>query len=131
MLSPRLTEVAERSIGTRFVEAVAAQDELAIAACLAPGVEFRALIPPGLRERAGAEDAAALVAGWFADSTELDLIESWAEEVGDRLHLAYRFEGIRNGDPYIVEQHLYCTVASGVIERAELLCSGRRPRLRE
>ena len=129
-MSPRLTEMAERSIGTRFVEAVAAQDELAIAACLAPGVEFRALIPPGLRERAGAEDAAALVAGWFADSTELDLIESRAEQVGDRLHLAYRFEGIRNGDPYIVEQHLYCTVAGGVIERADLLCSGRRPRAR-
>ena len=131
MVSRTLTEMAERSIGTRFVEAVAAQDESAIAACLAPGVEFRALLPPGLRERIGAKDAAALVAGWFADSTELDLIESRAEQVGDRLHLAYRFEGIRNGDPYIVEQHLYCTVASGVIERADLLCSGRRPRLRE
>ena len=80
-------KVAERSIGTRFVEAIAAKDESAIAACLAPGVEFRALLPPGLRERTGAEDAAALVAGWFADSTELELIESRAEEVGDCLHL--------------------------------------------
>jgi hypothetical protein len=122
--------MAERSIGTQFDEADAAKDEMAIAACLAPGVEFRALLPPGLRERTGAEDAAALVAGWFADSTELDLIESRAEEVGDRLHLAYRFEGVRNGDPYIVEHQLYCTVAGGVIERADLLCSGRRPRLR-
>jgi hypothetical protein len=122
--------MVERSIGSRFVEAVAAQDESAIAACLAPGVELRALLPPGLRERTGADEAAALVAGWFADSTELDLIESRAEEVGDRLHVAYRFEGIRNSEPYIVEQHLYCTVASGVIERADLLCSGRRPCLR-
>jgi hypothetical protein len=126
----KLTAMAERSIGMRFVEAVAARDESAIAACLAPDVEFRALLPPGLRERAGAEDAAALVAGWFADSTELDLVESRTEEVGDRLHLAYRFEGVRNGNPYIVEQHLYCTVAGGVIDRADLLCSGRRPRLR-
>jgi hypothetical protein len=123
--------MAERSIGTRFIEAIAAQDESAIAACLAPGVELRALLPPGLRERTGAQDAAAMVAGWFADSTELELIESRAEAVGDCLHLAYRFEGMRNGDPYIVEQHLYCTVTSGVIERADLLCSGRRPRLRE
>ena|SRR5436190_22831512 len=91
--------MAGRSIGPRFVEAVAAQDASAIAACLAPRVEFRALIPPGLRERTGAEDAAALVAGWFSDSTELDLIESRAEEVADRLHLAYRFEGIEDGDP--------------------------------
>jgi hypothetical protein len=123
--------MAERSIGTRFVEAVAAQDESAIAACLAPSVELRALISPGLRERTGAGDAAALVAGWFADSAELDLVESRAEEVGDRLHLAYRFEGVENGDPYIVEQHLYCTVAGGVIESADLLCSGFRPRDRE
>jgi hypothetical protein len=123
--------MAERSIGTRFVEAVAAQDQSAIAACLAPGVELRALLPPGLRERTGADDAAALVAGWFADSTELDLIESRTDEVGDRLHVAYRLAGIRNSEPYIVEQHLYCTVTSGVIERADLLCSGRRPRLRE
>ena len=61
------------SIGTRFVEAVAAQDASAIAACFTRGVEFRALLPPGLRERSGAEVAAALVASWFADSTELEI----------------------------------------------------------
>ena len=102
------------SIGTRFVEAVAAQDASAIAACFTPGVTFRALIPPGLRERAGAEEAAALVAGWFADSTEL--------------HVAYRFEGVEEDEPYVVEQHLFCVLARGVIERAHLLCSGFRPR---
>ena len=123
--------MAERSVGTRFVEAVSARDESAIAACLAPGVAFRALLPPGVSERTGADDTAALLAGWFADSTELELVESQAEEVGDRLHLAYRFEGVRRGNPYVVEQHLYCTVAGDVIERVDLLCSGRRPRARE
>lgn len=113
------------------MEAVAAQDESAIAACLTRGVEFRALVPSGLRERTGAEDAAALVAGWFADSTELDLVESRTEEVGDRLHVAYRFEGVEDGEPYVVEQHLYCTLTGGAIERADLLCSGFRPRDRE
>jgi ketosteroid isomerase-like protein len=116
------------SIGTRFVEAVATQDEPAIAACFTSDVVFRALVPPGLRERTGAEDAAALVAGWFADSTELELVESRTEEVGDRLYVAYRFEGVEDGEPYVVEQHLYCTLAAGVIERADLLCSGFRPR---
>lgn len=116
------------SIGTRFAEAVAAQDESAIAACFTSGVEFRALVPPGLRERVGAVDAAAMVAGWFADSTELDLVASKSEEVGDRLHVAYRFEGVEDGRPYIVEQHLYCALVGGLIERADLLCSGFRPR---
>jgi hypothetical protein len=116
------------SVGTRFVEAVAAQDESAIAACFARGAVFRALVPPGFRERTGANDAAALIAGWFADSTELDLVEARTEEISDRLHIAYRFEGVEEGEPYVVEQHLYCVLTGGVIERADLLCSGSRPR---
>ena len=112
------------------MEAVAAQDESAIAACFTRGVEFRALVPPGLRERTGAKDAAALVAGWFVDSTELNLVESQTEEVGDRLHVTYRFEGVEDGEAYVVEQQLYCMLAGGAIERADLLCSGFRPRVR-
>jgi hypothetical protein len=113
------------------VEAVAARDESAVAACFGPGAAFRALIPPGLRARTGANDAAALVVGWFADSTEVELVESRTEEVGDRLHVAYRVEGVEDGEPYVVEQHLFCTLAGGVIEDADLLCSGFRPRDRE
>ena len=124
----RHTRSVAHSLGTRFVEAVAAQDASAIAACFTPGVTFRALTPSGLRERAGAEEAAALVAGWFADSTELHLVESGTEEVGDRLHVAYRFVGVEDDEPYVVEQHLFCVLAGGVIERAHLLCSGFRPR---
>ena len=112
-------------------DAVAAQDASAIAACLKREVEFRALTPPGLRERTGAADAAALVASWFADSTELDLVDSRTEEVGDRLHVAYRFEGVEDGEPYVVEQHLYCVLDGSVSERADLLCSGFRPRDRK
>ena len=110
------------------MEAVAAQDASAIASCFSPGVAFQALIPSGPRERTGAEEAAALVAGWFADSTELHLVESRTEEVSDRLHIAYRFEGVEDHEPYVVEQHLFCILAGGVIERAHLLCSGFRPR---
>lgn len=113
------------------MEAVAAQDESAIAACFTRGVELRALVPPGLRERTGAQDAAELVAGWFADSTELNLIESRTEDVGDRLHIAYKFEGVEDGEPYVVEQHLYCMLVGGAIERVDLLCSGFQPRDRE
>ena len=92
-------------------------------------MELRALIPPGLRERSGAADAAALVASWFADSTELDLVDSSTGEVGDRVHVSYRFEGVEDGELYVVEHHLYCIVDErGLIERVDLLCSGFRPR---
>lgn len=119
------------TVGTRLVEAIASQDTAAISMCFAADAQFRALTPPGLRERTGAPEVAALIAGWFADSTELELVDSEAKEVGDRVHVAYRFEGVEEGQSYIVEQHLYGTVRDGKIERADLLCSGFRPRLAE
>jgi hypothetical protein len=115
-------------VGERLVQAIARQDAGAIAACFAPEAEFRALIPPGLRERQGAGEAAALLAAWFGDSTDLLLIESRSEGVGDRLHLAYRFHGVEEGEPYVVEQHLFCTLNGEKIASADLLCSGFRPR---
>jgi hypothetical protein len=119
------------AVGTRLVEAIAAQDTAAISMCFAADAQLRALIPPGLRERTGAPEVAALIASWFADSTELELVDSEAKEVGDRVHVAYRFEGVEESQTYIVEQHLYGTVRDGQIERADLLCSGFRPRLAE
>ena len=63
------------NIGARLVEAIAAQDTAAISMCFADDARFRALISPGLRERTGGADVAALIAGWFADSTELALVD--------------------------------------------------------
>jgi ketosteroid isomerase-like protein len=119
------------AVGTRLVEAIAAQDTAAISTCFADDAEFRALTPSGLRERTGGSETGELIAGWFADSTELGLVDSEANEVGDRVHVAYRFEGVEEGQAYVVEQHLYGEVRDGKIERANLLCSGFRPRLAE
>ena len=116
-------------LGTQLVEAIAAQDAAAIATCFTVDAEFRALTPPGLRERTGAEEAASLIAGWFADSTELDLVDVVTEDVADRVHVAYRFKGVEEGQSYVVEQQLYGVVSDRKIERADLLCSGFRPRL--
>lgn len=115
-------------LGGRLVTAVAAQDEAGIAECFAPAAEFRALIPPGLRERTGARETSTLIAQWFADSTELQLIDSHSSEVGDRLHVVYRLAGVEDGEAYVVEQHLFCVTDDGKITRADLLCSGFRPR---
>jgi hypothetical protein len=119
---------AAPAVGARLVEAIAAQDEAALAACFAPSVELRALVPRCLREGSGAADAAALISGWFSDATEIRLVESEAAEVSDRLHVAYTFDVVEDGQPYVVQQQLYCTVADGLIERADLLCTGFRPR---
>ncbi|HEY3187850.1 MAG TPA: hypothetical protein VGJ70_10270, partial [Solirubrobacteraceae bacterium] len=64
------------AVGRRLVQAIAAQDVAAIETCFAADAQFRALTPPGLRERIGARETASLIAAWFADSTELDLVDS-------------------------------------------------------
>ena len=115
-------------IGARLVGAVAAQDAAALAECFAPGVEFRALTPPGFRERSGATEVASLISQWFGDSTELHLLDSHSSKVGDRVHISYRLAGVEEGDEYVVEQHLLCTIAEDRIVSADLLCSGFRPR---
>jgi ketosteroid isomerase-like protein len=116
------------TVGARLVQAIAAQDQAAIAECFCRDATFRALIPSGLRERAGADEAAALIAAWFGDSTVLDLVDTRTDEVGDRLQLTYRFEGVEEGQPYVVQQELFCTLDDGRIAAADLLCSGFLPR---
>ena len=118
-----------KGLGTRFVEAIAAQDPSDLAACFADDAQLRALIPGGLRERAGAAESASLISMWFADSTEMNLVAWSVEDVEDRLHIWYRFAGVEEGEPYLVEQQLFCAVADGKIARADLLCSGFRPRV--
>ena len=115
-------------LGSRLVDAIAAQDEAAIAACFAPDAEFRGLTPPGLRERSGAVEAASLIGGWFKDSTELSLVVATTDDVEDRLHISYRFHGVEEGEPYVVEQHLFCAIDADRITHADLLCSGFRTR---
>jgi hypothetical protein len=122
-----MIDAMSQPLAERFVTAIAAQDQARIADCFADGVELRALVPPGVRERSGAAEAGALVAGWFADSTVLELADVSSTEIGDRLHIRYRFTGVEDGQAYVVEQQLYCTVADDKIERVDLLCSGFRP----
>jgi hypothetical protein len=98
-----------------------------LAACFMDDVQLPALIPGGLRERAGAAESASLIATWFGDSTELNLVEWSVDDVEDRLHVWYRFAGIEDGQPYLVEQHLFCVGTDDKIARADLLCSGFRP----
>jgi hypothetical protein len=114
----------QNTLAERLVAGIAAQDEAAIASCFAEQAELRALTPHGLRERSGSAEAGGLIARWFGDSTVLDLAESRANDIAGRLHIAYRFTGVEEGEPYVIEQHLYCDVRDGLIDRADLLCSG-------
>jgi len=56
------------------------------------------------------------------------VVETIVEDVGDCSHISYRFTGVEDGEPYVVEQHLYSTVADDKIERVNGARSGFRPR---
>ena len=76
--------------GAGLIAALAERDFRRLAGTLTPAVRMRALIPPGLVELSGAEDAAAKFSAWFGDAEEFELIRSGSDAVADRLHVFYR-----------------------------------------
>lgn len=115
-------------IGTIFVAAIARQAWGEVAACLAEPVQFRALIPRGLRTAEDRDSAAGYFQKWFGDADQLVLLSAHIAPMHDRLHLTYRFRA-HEDQWYIVEQQAYCIVQEGKITRIDLLCSGFRPEI--
>ena len=114
-----------------FLEGLAAQDFTQLGGALAADVRLRALLPPGLREWAGAEVIAGQFSSWFGDTKAFELIEATVGEVGGRLHLHWRLrlQAERLGPGWFtVEQQAYAdTDDGGRIARLDLLCTGYRP----
>jgi SnoaL-like domain len=111
-----------------LVGALVAGDFERLTTTLAADVHMRALIPPGPVELSGAAAAAARFASWFGGSKSLQLVRTGSDEVGDRLHVFYRFRVKRSDDlTSIVEQHLFCSLEEGRITALDLVCSGFRP----
>jgi len=117
--------------GDTFLDSLAAQDFAQLGRALTPGARLRALLPSGLRERAGAEVIAEQFVRWFGDTQDFELVEATAGEVGDRLHLSWRLRmrAERLGAGWFtVEQQAYAdTGDDGRISRMDLLCTGYRP----
>jgi len=114
--------------GSGLVEALVAGDFERLTTVLATDVRMRALIPPGPVELAGATDAGTRFASWFGGWKNLELLRTGSDEVGDRLHIFYRFRVNRGDDPSsVVEQHLFCALDEGRIAALDLVCSGFRP----
>ena len=128
-MTPAVDAVAGERLGREIVAAIADRDWPRFAACLAPDVTFRAVVPSReepFREHVGPDAATAQMARWFDGGEAYDLVDSTVEMVGDRLHVGYRATGIDEGTWYLVEQHLFATVADGRAIYVNLLCTGFR-----
>ena len=117
-----------------FVQSLASRDFDAIEGTFAPDVQFRALVPPGLREAQNPKDARKYIEGWFGDADEFEMVGHAISLVNrDRIHVSYRIhmrEGdIDSGVPCVVEQNIFVnTDADGNMEKFDLVCSGPVPR---
>ena len=112
--------------GQALVAALARQSWDALAACFGDVVQFRALIPKGLRSADDRGGAVGYLRKWFGDADRLILLDSDVRPVQDRLHISYRFRA-HEDQWYLVEQHAYCVMEEGLIKQLDLLCSGFRP----
>ncbi len=133
MEAPRTTptEATARdaiSTGEAFVAALADRDFQKLKACFHSQVQFRALVPPGLRERTGSEDAAALLKSWFSGADRIQLLRREVYPVSHRVHITYCFRELySDGETDVIEQNALCDVREGLIESMDILCSGFLP----
>jgi hypothetical protein len=118
--------VTMKRLGETFVGALSRQNWTELQSCFADGVQFRALIPPGVREAADAATAAGYFSRWFGDADQLIVLEADVRPVEDRLSISYRLRA-HEDRWYLIEQRAYCDVRDDRIERMDLLCSGFQP----
>jgi len=111
-----------------FVNAIAARDYALLQACLGPQIRFRALIPPGLREREGARETVHLLRSWFEGVDRLEILDRGVKPIAHRAHVWYRLRAFYpDADPEVIEQSAYCEVEGGQITAMDLVCSGYLP----
>ncbi|MDQ6742350.1 MAG: nuclear transport factor 2 family protein [Candidatus Dormibacteraeota bacterium] len=115
-------------VAREFLRALEARDFDHLAACLAPQVRLRMLLPRGLDERRGRIDARRTFEGWFGECAELESRRSELEEVCGRWRLAWAFQLRREGrGREVIEQVAFCDASAEGIDRIDLLCSGFMP----
>jgi hypothetical protein len=110
----------------RFAAAVAGRDAQRLAEALTESVRLRALLPGGLVESRGRADVVARFQGWFADFDGVELAESAAAPVADRLLIHYRLHMRRGTTRWVCTQTAVCKVVNGLLATMDLVCSGFR-----
>jgi TusA-related sulfurtransferase len=75
--------------------------------------------------RSGREEIAERFRGWFAPTTEFEVLELGSEQVGPRTRLTWRFRLSRDGQTReVIEQVAFVDVGPQGISDIALLCSG-------
>jgi SnoaL-like protein len=113
-------------VAADLAAAVARRDPQRLVETLTETVRMRALLPAAAIVAHGRADVAACFYGWFADFDTVEVLESAAEDVGDRLLIHYRFGVSQGTTRWVCTQTAVCTVVDGRLAVINLLCSGFR-----
>jgi hypothetical protein len=119
--TPRILE-----IGQAFMEALSVRDFERLQTSFQEGVQFRALMPTGIRGALGAAEAVLWLRRWFGDADEFEVLNSSVDLVANRLHFVYSFRLHKHGEWQIIDQEAYCTVSDSQIDVMYLVSSGFR-----
>lgn len=128
MLKEMSLENQAATLGESFVTALTTQQFETVEALFAPQIRFRALVPSRVCEGQTAGEAVAWLQRWFGSADEVQVLQSTAQQVFDRLYVSYRLRlhDVINGWR-VIEQHAYGSVQDDRIADLWLLCSGFRP----
>lgn len=127
MENERVERLRLRQLGEAWIRAVTrgALDELGT--FCQPDVHSRLLTPNRFVTFDTAVDLVAKFTQWFGACNSFTVEHSRIEMVGERLGIFVRFLLREQGQWFVVEQQLYCTLYEGRIARLEVLCSGFQP----
>jgi hypothetical protein len=129
MLQDLTMAETDLSCADKFVHSLATRDFVGLGEAFAPEVQFRALVPPGLREARSRSDARNYYQQWFSDLQEFEMVGHTVIPVADhRTHVAYRLHFLQRGEPKVVEQRVFITLGDDGIKKFDLVCSGFLPR---
>jgi len=115
-------------IGNKFIKNLSEQEFDKLARLFSGDVFFRALIPSCLETSDKPSEVVKTFQKWFyvEAPAKYEMLDSKTDVMVDCLHIYYKIFRTYEGVPYNVEQHLYCELGAGKIQKLSLICSGFR-----
>ena len=113
-------------VAAAVAAAVAHRDPRQLAPALTETVRLRALLPGGLIESHGRANVADCLPSLLADFDTVEVLESAAEAVADRILIHYRLAPTQRETRWVCTQTAVCKLVDGRLAVIDLLCSGFR-----
>jgi len=120
-----ITTESTFAVGAALLDTLARRDLDGIAACLAPSVRFRALLPSRDVDLVGPDGVVAEFRRWFGSPDDrFELVDASVAGIGPRLHLRWVVRMSNAAGSRLVEQDAFLDADGSNITTIRLLCSG-------